>query len=100
MGVVKTGGLCQAGAIYWTLSSMHFPLPVQFRPLSCQNHVIPTQTLCDKILETFLIYGWSEYYITDFHMQFPGTVINSESESELEFLYWSCRQGYLCDTAA
>ena len=31
-------GLCQAGATYWTLRSMHFHL---------------SQTQCDKILETF-----------------------------------------------
>ena len=39
------GGLCQAGATYWTLGSMYFPLLVQFRLLLCQNHVTaPTQT--------------------------------------------------------
>ena len=63
---------------------MHFPLLVQF---------------ISALMKHFLIYGWSEYYVTDL-MQFPGIVIDSESESESEseLLYWSCKWGNICES--
>ena len=44
------GGLCQAGAAFWTSGSMHFPLLVQFRPLSCPN----TKIMWENIRNIFL----------------------------------------------